>query len=217
MTRDEIVHKALELLDNEGFDGLTMRRLAERLGIKAASLYNHVRDKDELLTLMGDAICAEIPDLDMTQPWREQAEGMAHTIRRVLKGHRDGARVLAATPPIGPNRLRLVEQLLAAVTAAGFPRASVADVSFVMSSFVIGFVLDETLGEPADARARKRRQDEARRWFKSLPTKQYPTLVAFADELVSSSADRRFELGIRALLDGFTPIAQGRASSRTRR
>lgn len=79
-----------------------MRRLAEKLGIKAASLYNHVKDKDELLALMANAICAEIPDLDHSKPWREQAERMALQVRTVLMAHRDGARVLAATLPVGP-------------------------------------------------------------------------------------------------------------------
>jgi TetR/AcrR family tetracycline transcriptional repressor len=203
VTRERIVQVALEVLNEEGFDGLTMRRLAERLGIKAASLYNHVTDKDQLLALMADAICAEIPDLDATKPWREQAETMARRVRRVLMAHRDGARVLAATPPVGPHRVRLIEQLLGAVQSAGFLPAVVADACFVMNSFVVGFVLDETLGDPSDAAAAKRRREEGRRWFKSLPKDAYPTIIALADELIDSRADRRFELGLRALLDGF--------------
>ena len=195
--------RALEVLQKEGFDGLTMRRLAERLGIKAASLYNHVRDKQELLALMADAICAEIPDVDPSRPWREQAETMALELRRVLLAHRDGARVLAESPPAGPNRFRLIEQALRALHRAGFPPAMVADATFVFNSYVVGFVLDETLGQPADAGAMKRRLEEARRWFKSLPKAQYPTLVAVADELIDSPAERRFAVGLRALLDGF--------------
>jgi hypothetical protein len=63
-------------------------------------------------------------------------------------------------------------------------------------------VLDETLGYPADTASVKRMREEGRRWFKSLPRQQYPTLVALADELVDAPADRRFKLGLRALLDG---------------
>ena len=202
VTRDGVVRRALEVLDEDGFDGLTMRRLAEKLGIKAASLYNHVKDKDELLALMANAICAEIPDLDHTRPWREQAERMALQVRTVLMAHRDGARVLAATPPVGPHRLRLIEQLLHALVGAGLSRARVVDAAFVMNSYVVGFVLDETAGYPADSASAKRMREEGRRWFKSLPRQQYPTLVAFADELVDAPADRRFKLGLRALLDG---------------
>jgi TetR/AcrR family tetracycline transcriptional repressor len=111
--------------------------------------------------------------------------------------------VLAATPAVGPNRLRLIEQLLHALRNAGFSSAMVADAAFVMNSYVVGFVLDDTLGEPRDAAAAKRRREEGRRWFKSLPDTQYPTLITLADTLMDSPADRRFELGMRALLDGF--------------
>jgi AcrR family transcriptional regulator len=202
VTRDQVVRRGLELLNEGGFDGLTMRRLAEKLGIKAASLYNHVKDKDELLALMANAICAEIPDLDHSKPWREQAEAMALQVRTVLLAHRDGARVLAATPPVGAHRLRLIEQLLHALVGAGLSRARVVDAAFVMNSYVVGFVLDETLGYPTDTALVKRMREEGRRWFKSLPKHQYPTLVALADELVDAPADRRFKLGLRALLDG---------------
>jgi AcrR family transcriptional regulator len=132
-----VVRRALELLNEGGFDGLTMRRLAEKLGIKAASLYNYVKDKDELLALMANAICAEIPDLDHSRPWREQAERMALQVRTVLMVHRDGARVLAATPPVGPHRLRLIEQLLHALVGAGLSRARVVDAAFVINSYVV--------------------------------------------------------------------------------
>jgi TetR/AcrR family tetracycline transcriptional repressor len=202
VTRERIVQRAIEVLNEEGFDGLTMRRLAQQLGIKAASLYNHVSNKEELLALMADAICAEIPDLDHSKPWRQQAETMALQVRRVLMAHRDGARVLAATPPVGPHRIRLIEQVLHAIQSAGFSSAMVADAAFVMNSYVVGFVLDETLGHPTDPASAKRMREEGRRWFKSLPVEKYPTLIALADDLIDSPADRRFELGMRALLDG---------------
>src|SRR5579862_9905479 len=67
-----VVRAALALLDEVGLDELTMRRLAERLGVKAASLYRHVRNKDELLALLGDEISAEIPLPRGSGPWQDQ-------------------------------------------------------------------------------------------------------------------------------------------------
>jgi TetR/AcrR family transcriptional regulator, tetracycline repressor protein len=163
-------------------------------------------DKQELLVLMADAICAEIPDLDPSKPWREQAEAMALEVRRVLMAHRDGARVLAATPPAGPNRLRRIEQGLRALLSAGFSPEKTADACFVMNSYVAGFVLDEMLGSPGD-------QASAKRWFKSLPKERYPTLVSLASELIDARAGRRFALGIRTLVDGF---GLGLSKQRTR-
>src|SRR5262247_1380022 len=95
----QIVRAALALLDEVGLDELTMRRLAERLGVKAAALYRHVRGKDELLALLGDEISAEIPLPRAAGTWREQLVESAWNLRRGLLAHRDAALVLASTPP----------------------------------------------------------------------------------------------------------------------
>src|ERR671932_2508971 len=74
--RERLVREALALLDAAGFDGLTMRRLAERLGVQAAPLYNHIPDKHELLALLADAICGEVRAPDPRRPWRGEMEGL---------------------------------------------------------------------------------------------------------------------------------------------
>src|SRR5215467_11312951 len=78
----QVVRAALALLDEVGLDELTMRRLAERLGVKAASLYRHVRNKDELLVLLGDEISGEIPFPNPSGSWREQLVEAAWNVRR---------------------------------------------------------------------------------------------------------------------------------------
>src|SRR5262245_23362885 len=78
----QVVKTALALLDEGGLDELTMRRLAERLGVKAASLYRHVRDKDELLVLLGDEISGEIPLPRGPGGWKEQLTEIAWNVRR---------------------------------------------------------------------------------------------------------------------------------------
>src|SRR5258706_15464399 len=95
LDREQVVRAALLLLDEVGLDELTMRRLAERLGVKAASLYRHVRNKDELLALLGDEISSEIPFARAAGSWRNQLTEMAWNVRRGLLAHRDAARVLA--------------------------------------------------------------------------------------------------------------------------
>ena len=200
VTRERLIGEALTLLDEVGFDGLTMRRLAERLGVRAASLYNHIGDKLELLALLGDAVCAEVREPDPGD-WRAQLEALAADYRRVLLAHRDAARVLQATPPVGPNRLRLVERTLAILRAAGFDDALVADAATVFNVYVLGFVLDETQARPSDLPEAAIAQFE--RWFRSLPAERYPTIASLSDLLLDADTDRRFVLGLAALLDGF--------------
>lgn len=146
LDRDRVVQVALELLDEVGLDGLSMRRLAERLGVTAASLYWYVRDKSELLDLLADAISAETPPPDPGLSWRAQLEASARALRQIVRAHRDSARILAGTTPTGPNRLRLIDALLGILRSAGFSPADTADAAYISNVYVIGFLLDEALG-----------------------------------------------------------------------
>ena len=203
ISQEDLIQSAIQVLDDEGFDGLTMRRVAGHLGIKAASLYNHVRNKGELLALVADTLCGQIAELEKRGPWRQQLETVAIQFRQVLLAHRDGARVLAATPPLGPMRLRIMEQILNALVTAGFSAVEATDAASVHNSYVVGFVLDETLGRPRDARSVRRMSAETKRWFQSLSIAEYPTIVSLADQLADATPDERFQFGVRALLDGY--------------
>jgi TetR/AcrR family tetracycline transcriptional repressor len=193
--KTRLVEAALELLDQEGIEGLAMRPLAERVGIRAPSLYNHIRDKAELLAMVADAICAEVDPLDPDRPWRREVERMAHRLRAALLRHPDGARVLAATPPTGPHRLRLMEQVLGAFRRAGFSRERTVDAASSLNSYVVGFVLDETQGGEGDPSTLKAQ-------LMALPKDEFPMIVALAGPLIDAPADRRFRFGLTALLDG---------------
>lgn len=150
--RDAVVRVALELLGELGLEGLTMRRLAQRLGVTAASLYWHVRDKDELLSLLAETITAEVPVVDPDQPWRDELRRLAFELRRVARSHRDAVRLLTATPPSGPERLRRIEAQLELLRRAGFPTADLAEIGHVLNMYLTGVLLEEALS-PAGAAA----------------------------------------------------------------
>jgi TetR/AcrR family tetracycline transcriptional repressor len=146
LDRERVVRVALELLDEVGLDDLSMRRLAERLGVTAASLYWYVRDKSELMDLLADAISAEVPLPDTSLPWRAQLETGARALRQLARAHRDTARILAGTTPTGSNRLRAIDALLGVLRGAGFSPAEAADAAYLFNVYVVGFLLDEALG-----------------------------------------------------------------------
>jgi AcrR family transcriptional regulator len=205
VTRDQIVREALSLLDEVGFDGLTTRRLAERLGIQSPSLYNHVRDKQELLTLMANAICKEVSPPPARSSWRKKLEAIGRDYRRVLLRHRDAARILLTTQPLGPDRLQLIEHVLAVLLSAGFSPPAAADAATVFNIFVTGFVQDETRALPRTELADvplEQLNEQVRQSFKHLPVDRYPALVRLADELVRPDMDRQFSFGLNALLSG---------------
>jgi AcrR family transcriptional regulator len=200
----QIVQAALSLLDEVGFDGLTMRNLAKKLGIKAASLYWHVRGKHDLLGLLADEICAPMREPDRSLPWYDQLEVSGNEYRRVLLAHRDAARVLSASGgPSGPNRLRLAEILLRTLRDAGFNDKDAAYAGFLLNDYVTTFVLEES--QFANAVAQSPSADASssvQNWIEGLPRDEYPSVVALAGYLVEPDADERFRFGIEILRNG---------------
>jgi TetR/AcrR family tetracycline transcriptional repressor len=204
--RQGVVGGALGLLDEVGVDGLSMRRLAERVGVKAASLYWHVRDKEELLGLLADEICAGVREPNPDLPWRKKLETLVRENRRVLLGHRDAARILAGTVPSGPNRLRLAETMLGTLLGAGFSRRDTVRAAFLLTDYATHFVAEESrfadAGEPHDL-SESGDLGQVRRQFETLPEEEYPIAVALAGHLTDpDDAEGRFEFGLEALLDG---------------
>ena len=213
LDQSQVVAGALALLDEAGLDELTMRRLAERLGVKAASLYRHVRDKDELLILLADAISAEIPFPTGSGTWREQLTEIAWNVRRGLLAHRDAARVLAATPPFGPRRLRHIEALLKTLRDAGLSSREAARAGYHANNFVTEFAADEArfaAFSAAPGSNRRKVLAQARQAFKSLPRAEYPTLVSMADDLTFDDQDELFRFGVDLLLNGIERLTNQR-------
>jgi TetR/AcrR family tetracycline transcriptional repressor len=195
------------VLGEVGLDGLTMRRLADQLGVKAASLYWHVQDKGELLGLLAEAISAEVRGPDPGLPWRDQLVAMAWEMRQVLLAHRDAAQILASTPPIGLERLRLIEMGLRILRAAGLRGAAVGYAARLLNDYITLSVAEETVFVPAQFTedvGLAELEAAIRTRFATLPAAEYPTIVALADTLATSSAEAQFRFGLEVLLDGLT-------------
>jgi TetR/AcrR family transcriptional regulator, tetracycline repressor protein len=206
----QVVRAAMALLDEIGLDELTMRRLAERLGVKAASLYRHVRSKEELLGLLGDEISSEIPLPRATGSWQEQLAEAGWNVRRGLLAHRDAARVLASTPPAGPQRLRHIEAVLRILRQAGLSARDAARAAYHLNNFVTEFAADEARFAAFAAvpgMSRRKVLAEVRRQFKSLPREDYPTIVTLADALTEDAQDALFQFGIDLCLRGIEALA----------
>ena len=208
LDQSQIVRAALDLLDEVGFDGLTMRSLAKKLGVQAASLYWHVRSKQDLLSLLAEEICAPMREPDRRLSWQKQLEAMANEYRRVLLVHRDAARVLASSGgPSGPKRLRLTEIGLRTLLDAGFSHKDAAYAGMQLNDFVIMCVLEET--QYANLEARGGSEDsssDVQNWVESLPPNEYPSLVALANYLAEPNGDERFRFGIELLRSGLETL-----------
>src|SRR3954451_1979806 len=120
LTRDAIVDAALTLLEREGLQGVSMRKLAQELDAGAASLYWHVGDKEELLSLMLDRIVGEAELVEpSSENWQEQVREMLRATRGLMLKRRDAAQISLGRIPAGPNSLPVLERTLAVLAAAG--------------------------------------------------------------------------------------------------
>lgn len=205
LDQEQVVREALRLLDDVGLNALTMRNLAARLSVRAASLYRHVRDKQELLILLADELSAQVPLPSPGLPWREQLIAIAKHYRRALLSHRDGPRLLALAPPAGERRLLLIESVLREFAAAGFSRSDAARAAYHFNNFVTEFAADEmriknaaiTMGVSERVVWKK-----ARKQFAELPKDVYPTLVTHCAELTEGDFGALFQYGLDVWLDG---------------
>ena len=229
VTRGQIVAAALDLLDEAGLDGLTLRQLAGRLGIRAPTLYWHVRDKRELLDLLAAVILDEAlaawREPQPGQPWWEWLGARARVMRAALLAHRDSARIVAGNRP-PESSLPGIERQLQALGGAGFTPRDGLLALLALNAYVIGDVIDQQADEtrprpapteltaaetvvpalpgtpePAGPVAPEGPADGAGTPPGIGPDGPYPLLSAAIGGM--SSPDQRFEHGLGALIAGF--------------
>src|SRR5690606_20994163 len=151
-TRARIVEVATAIIDAEGLDALSTRRLATELDVRAPSLYNHFRTKEEILDAVGDAIISQV-DLSMfgRDPWPDALRSWARGYRAALAAHPNIVPYLARGPGRRPAALALADAVYGALVDAGWPRSYATRIGALMrylvagsalGSFALGFVDD---------------------------------------------------------------------------
>jgi TetR/AcrR family tetracycline transcriptional repressor len=211
ITRDAIVETAIRLLDQDGLDALSMRRIADELDTGPASLYRHVGSKDGLLDLVFDRVIGEqaLPDPD-PERWREQIKEAARTMRATIARHPAIARISLGRIPTGPNALEYAERLLGILRAGGLSDALAVDGFQLLMLVVNGFGLEENVdfASPGEGEASP---DEVitmvRDYYGSLPPDRFPNLVAVAPAFGDVDMDARFELLLDFFVDGLAARA----------
>jgi AcrR family transcriptional regulator len=148
LDRARLVAASLELVQAEGLDGLSMRGLADRLGVKAASLYWHVRDRRELLDLLATALLDEVPVPGPGGQWRAEARELCAAFGRVLASHRDSARILLEVPSV-LEASPPADHLRGLLVGAGLPSGEAADAT----SMLLFHVVIERLGSTSEGHA----------------------------------------------------------------
>lgn len=209
-TRSELARAAIRVIDAEGFDALSMRRLAAEVGAGTMTLYHYVRNKDELLTLVSDEVMAEVllPDGASLPPdWREALVLIAGRSRAAMHRH-PWVLDIPNDVGFGPNAIKHVDETLQAVADLDIPLRTKLDVVVAVDEYVFGYCLQERAGTISDS------QKPAMTDYvvDLVRNGDYPQFAAYLDELGADGMwqafeevqrdESRFERNLRRFLDG---------------
>lgn len=143
LTRERILNTALELADNSGLDAVSMRQVAQGLGVEAMSLYKHVANKDDVLDGLVELVVAQMSVPPPETGWKEALRERAYTVRKILNCHPWAANLLESRAYIGPTRLRHHDSMLGILRNAGFSVELAFNTMIALTSYVYGFVILE--------------------------------------------------------------------------
>jgi len=201
LSRERVLESALLLADADGLGSVSMRNLAQALGVEAMSLYNYVANKEDLLDGMVDRIFAEI-ELPETDDWRQCMRERAISVRRVLNHHPWAIGLLDSRYTPGPATLRHHDWVIGVLRKNGFSLPMTAHAFALLDSFIYGFVIQEASLPSSEL------PDHAREIVNNLPADRYPHLAELTGGHVLQPGydfSNSFEFGLDLVLDGLDP------------
>lgn len=205
LTRERVIAEAAAIVDEAGVDALSMRVLADRLGVSAMTPYRFVGGKDELLATLADRFMGEVEFPAADVPWDDRIRTVFRSVREVLLRHPALAAIVAAHGTSGAARYRGAEVVLTALEEAGLPDETAISAFAALSAFTVGFVQREI----ADAAGRAERRDTVGQ----LGTHEFPHVTRSAETFLGRDSRAHFETGLDLLLigiRGMAPAKRGR-------
>ena len=203
LSRDRVLRAAVGLADREGINALSMRKLGQEVGVEAMSLYNHVRNKEELLNGMIDIVFGEIDLPAADAEWSAAMRQRAISARQALKRHPWAVGLMESRAQPGPATLRHHDSVLRNLRTAGFSVELAAHAYSVLDSYIYGFTLNE-LTLPFD-NSPERVAEVARNIMREMPAGEYPYLTEMAVEHAMKPGydyGDEFEFGLALILEG---------------
>jgi AcrR family transcriptional regulator len=206
--RDQILREAVRLIDEEGRDRLTMRRLGSELGVEAMALYRYIPGREQLLDGVVEYVMNELYQETMKQElpnsWQEYLQQMAHGVRSIAVAHPRAFPLVATRPPAAPwlrpplRSLRWVESFLSSLQRFGFSDAKSVGIYRSFSTFLLGHLLLESA--TLDLGAEDELEDDIE-FFETNDLSRYPRLMAVQDQLRQGGYDAEFEDALEDLLN----------------
>jgi AcrR family transcriptional regulator len=202
LSRPRVLRAAVQMADERGLDGLSMRALGRALGVEAMSLYNHVAHKDDLLDGMVDLVIAEIDVPHPADPWKPGMRRRAESSRAAFARHPWARRLIHTRASSGPARLHAFEATIGCLRRAGFSHALTVHALSTLDAYVDGFGAQRLAIGAAEVPDDVAMAEAIAAW---LPASEYPALSALIHEHVLREGydeEASFAFGLDLVLDG---------------
>jgi AcrR family transcriptional regulator len=208
LTRERVIEAALQIMDSEGLEAVTMRRIGRELGVEAMSLYNHVRDKDEILDGISDAVMSQFEMPPATKDWSRDVRAMAREWRRLLGLHPGIMELLAERhkPIEGMHTYRPMDRALETLYRAGLKPREAAQAFNALGGYIMGFVMMEQGLMPGHDAEDHSRQHEA--VAQALQEAGLTRLVECFRYFAECPNDEQFEFGLDLMVRGLMARAE---------
>ena len=213
LSRSAVVDRALRLADADGLEALTIRRLAQELGVTPMALYWHFRNKEELINGLADQVWREIKsDIDPNAHWSDQLRYMLESLVDVLRAHSSATALLIDSEKLGEAHWDVTEVVLEVLHSAGFDPVHASEIAGTALWTGLSLVMSEpgydpSLNETERAEIQRRKHIE----LASAPPERYPRLIEAAAPLTRCDKDANFHyrFGIDLFIAGVRAMAPG--------
>jgi AcrR family transcriptional regulator len=208
LSRERVLRAAIELADTGGIEALTMRRLGQALGVEAMSLYNHVTNKEDVISGILELAVREIALPSSDGDWKAELRASAISSYEVLRRHRWAASLLMSPSAASPTRIQWMEAVLRTLRYGGFSAVATCHAFHAIDSHITGYTLWQqnipfTKAELAEVGAA---------FLQRFPIDVYPYVGEHIHQHINDTSHdgrRQFEFGLDLILDGLERTRDG--------
>jgi TetR/AcrR family tetracycline transcriptional repressor len=201
LTRNRVIAEARRIGAERGIQGLSMRPLADALGVMPNALYTYFPDKASILDAVLDDLIGDVERPRTRVSWRQGLVSMLGSYRRLLLTQPGLIGLTVSRPMAGPNAVRLREDMITLLRRGGLDDAETVNAFLALFAYTTGFVSFEAARTPGELDTRQRAK--TRRLHESLPEGEFPSTRALAERLAKRPGDREFTRGLHGVITGF--------------
>lgn len=201
LSKDKIYQAALKIINVEGLESLSMRRLAHELNVEAASLYNHIKNKSELLDLIQENLFKTLPTPKKTQDWKKYLCELAYSMRKGLLQYPKVVPLFATRPSLTISALKQTERVFTVLRMAGFKYSDIVFAYQSLCIFILGHLQAEVGHVPGAI-------DEIEPSFSNHSITKFPHLLEAYSQSESKNYDNWFDFNIKMIITGLEKILE---------